>query len=118
MLLAWFETKEESVERDLFIASIRAKSYWLDKDLFKLIDGVLYRQKPEEDRGDWLLVVLESLKKSLLSLHHDIPSAGHQGIARTKARLKEKFFWFQMSKDVGSFVLSCNVCNQNKKNKA
>ena len=67
--------------------------------------------------GGWLLAVPESLKKSVLSLHHDIPSAGHQGIARTKARLKEKFFWFQMSKDVESYVLSCNVCNRNKKNK-
>ena len=117
MLLAWFEKKEEPAEKDLFIASIRAKSYWLDRKLFKLIDGVLYRQKPEVDMGDWLLVVPESLKKSVLSLHHDIPSAGHQGIARTKARLKEKFFWFQMSKDVESYVLYCNVCNQNKKNK-
>ena len=37
-----------------------------------------------------------------------------QGVARPKARLIEKVFWFQMSKDVESYVLSCNVCNQNK----
>ena len=83
--------------------------------MFKLIDGVLYRQKPDQDTGDWLLAVPESLRESVLSSHHDLPTAGHQGVVRTKSRLKERVFWFQMSKDVESYVLSYNVCNQNKK---
>ena len=86
--------------------------------MVKLIDGVLYRQKPDQDTGDWLLAIPESLRESVLSLHHDLPTAGHQGVAWTKSRLKEKVFWFQMSKGAESYVLSCNVCNQNKKNKA
>ena len=86
--------------------------------MIKIIDGVLYRQKPDQNTGDWLLAIPESLRESVLSLHHDLPIAGHQGVARTKSRLKEKVFWFQMSKDAESYVLSCNVCNQNKKNKA
>ena len=49
--------------------------------------------------------------------HHDIPSAAHQGVARTKAKLREKFFWYQMSKDIESYVLSCDVCSRNKKNR-
>ena len=86
--------------------------------MVKLIDEVLYRQKPDQDTGDWLLAIPESLRESVLSLHHDLPTAGHQGVARTKSRLKERVFWFQMSKDAESYVLSCNVCNQNRKNKA
>ena len=86
--------------------------------MVKLIDGVLYRQKPDQDMGDWLLAIPESLKESVLSLHHDLPTAGHKGVARTRSRLKEKVFWFQMSKDAEFYVLSCNVCYQNKKNKA
>ena len=79
---------------------------------------LIYRQKRDQDTGDWLLDIPESLRESVLSLHHDLPTAGHQGIARTKSRLKEKVFWFPMSKDAESYVLSCNVCNQNKKNEA
>ena len=52
--------------------------------MFKLIDGVLYRQKPDQDKGDWLLTIPESLRESVLSLHHDLPTAGHQGVAGTK----------------------------------
>ena len=40
--------------------------------MFKLIDGVLYRQKPGQDTGDWLLAIPESLRESVLSLHHDL----------------------------------------------
>ena len=60
--------------------------------MVKLIDGVLYRQKPDQDTGDWLLAIPESLKETVLSLHHDLPTAGHQGVARTRSRMKKKRF--------------------------
>ena len=76
--------------------------------MVKLIDGVLYRQKPDQNTGDWLLAIPESLRESVLSFHHDLPIAGHQGVARTKSRLKEKVFWFQMSKmQSPMYILQC-----------
>ncbi len=63
-------------------------------------------------------MIPQELKEQAIRWHHDIPSSGHQGVARTKAKLKEKFFWFHLSKDVNSYVLSCDVCARNKKNKA
>ena len=58
----------QPVEIQLFIANIQAKSYWLVKEMFKLIDGVLYRQKPDQDTGDWLLAIPESLREPVMSL--------------------------------------------------
>ena len=71
------------------------------------------------DSRDLELVVSDSLKDQAMAWHHDIPSAAHQGIARTKAKLREKFFWVHLSResDVESYVLSCSACTQNKKNK-
>ena len=83
--------------------------------MFKLVDGVLFRKNPTST--DLELVVPDSLKEKAIELHHDIPSAAHQGIARTKAKLKEKFFWVRLSRDVESYVSSCSTCSQNKKNK-
>ena len=97
------------------ISSPGAKYYWLNKEIFRLVDRVLFRQKT--DSKDLELVVPDSLKEQAMALHHDIPSAAHQGIAQTKAELKEKFFWVRLSRDVESYVLSCSVCNQNQKNK-
>ena len=87
----------------------------MNKKLFTLIDGVLFRKRL--DRQDIELVVPASLKEQAMLWHHDIPSAGHQGVDRTKAKLKEKFFWVRLSRDVTSYVLTCSVCSLNKKNK-
>ena len=115
IILHWLTNQEVPEEGDLFISSPEAKYYWVNKEMFQLVDGVLFRQKT--DSRDLELVVPDSMKEQAIAWHHDIPSAAHQGIARTKAKLKEKFFWVRLSRDVESYVLSCSACSQNKKNK-
>ena len=56
-----------------------------------------------------------SLKEEAIQLSHDIPSAAHQGVARSKARMKEKFYWYGMGKDIANYVTTCAICNRNKK---
>ena len=114
-VIHWLKTQQEPDQGILFLSSPESKYYWVNKDMFKLVDDVLFRQKT--DSKDVELVVPDSLKDQALFLHHDIPSAAHQGIARTKAKLREKFFWVRLPRDVESYVLSCSECNKNKKNK-
>ena len=116
IVIQWLTTKEEPDEGSLFISSPESKYYWVNKEMFKLIDEVLFRQKT--DSTDLELVVPDSLKDQVLFLYHDIPSAAHQGVSRTKAKLREKFFWVRLSRDVDSYVLTCSVCSQNKKKQA
>ncbi len=78
-----------------------------------LISGVLFRNRSKDDEKDLVLPI--SLRELALKWNHDIPSAGHQWVARTKARMKEKFYWYQMSRDISHYVLTCPTCNQNKK---
>lgn len=100
-------------EKELFLASPAAKAYWLSKEQFTLIDGIMFRSRNDSDEKD--LVLPSGLREFALEWNHDIPSAGQQGIARTKARLKEKLYWYKMGQDVSSYVSTCPVCNQNKK---
>ncbi len=95
------------------MSSPATKAYWLNKEQFLLIDGVLYRQRNDTDEKD--LVIPESMKQEALKMNHDLRSSGHQGVARTKSRMKEKFYWYGMGKDVANYVASCAVCNKNKK---
>ena len=97
--------------KDIYLASPSAKAYWLNKEAFEVIDSVHY----VESDGDKKLYVPSSLREQAISLNHDVPSAAHQGINRTKAKVKEKFYWHRMSDDVKDFVSSCDVCSQNKK---
>ena len=109
----WLENKTEPSEADLFISSPATKFYWLSKEEFTIINGILYHQRPDGSEKD--LVMPVGLKKEALRLNHDLPSSGHQGRARTKARMKEKFFWYGMGKDITEYVVTCPICNQSKK---
>jgi len=115
MLLAFLRDKTEPDEGKLFLSSPDAKYYWINRDMFKLVQGVIFRMKPNSK--DLELVVPTDLQTQAIEWHHDLPSAGHQGVARTKAKIQEKFFWRHISKDVERYVLTCDVCNRNKKSK-
>ena len=111
-ILEWLRTSTVPQEGELFIASPAAKAYWLEKERFCLIEEVLYQ---EHESGDKKLVVPESYKELAVRGNHDLPSSGHQGMARTKERLREKFIWFGMGSYVRRYVTGCAVCNKHKK---
>ena len=50
-----------------------------------------------------------------MEMCHILPSAGHQGISRTVAKIREKYYWYSMTEEIHSFVVTCEVCNKNKK---
>ncbi|MCW4335780.1 MAG: RNase H-like domain-containing protein [Candidatus Thiodiazotropha endolucinida] len=112
-ILQWLNHSVNPGESELFIASPAAKSYWLNKEQFVLIDGVLYQN--EVMSGDKKLVIPKELRELAVKWNHDLPSAGHQGVARTKERVKEKFTWFGLSTFVSQYVAGCEVCNKCKK---
>ena len=56
-------------------------------------------------RGDRILVPA-SLRKRVLGLAHQ----GHQGIAKTKSRLRSKVWWPGMSVEADEFVRQCQPC--------
>ena len=52
------------------------------------------------------IVMPQSLWKQTIMLAHE----GHQGMVRTKARLREKVWWPQMDKQVEDAIRSCHPC--------
>ena len=63
-----------------------------------------------------VLVVPKSARKDLLSYLHS--NFGHLGINKMLYRVKERYFWPNMQKDVTEFCKSCHSCAVNKDNKA
>ena len=113
IILTWLRDGATPSEGALFLASPAAKFYWINKERCLLMDDLLYCWNKEGTNP--CLVVPSSMKQSALQMNHDIPMAGHQGVGRTKARMKEKFIWFQMSGEIEQYVLCCPACGQNKK---
>ncbi len=112
LLSRWLRGNVTPPSNELALASPVAKYYWINKDQYRLKGGVIWKQTVD---GKLLLVLPKSMQEEVLRGCHDIPSAGHQGIDRTTAKVKEKYSWYGLSKAVKLYVLSCDICNAHKK---
>lgn len=62
-----------------------------------------------------VLVLPGTTQLEVMALCHDIPTAGHPGVVRNLSRIKERFYCYSMTLDNQTYVISCAVCNWNKK---
>ncbi|CAM5124599.1 unnamed protein product [Natator depressus] len=79
--------------------------------------GFLYREWAPPGEGESCgvrrqLVVPQKYRRKLLSLAHDIPLAGHQGIRRTRQRLLQNFYWPGVFTTVRQYCRSCDPCQR------
>ncbi|GBG74457.1 hypothetical protein CBR_g18866 [Chara braunii] len=79
---------------------------------YHIVDGSLLLHT----RGKDLLCVPQDriLRTRLLGEYHDSRLAGHLGVARTLARLRQRFHWPDIISDVNRYIQSCAVCHRNK----
>ena len=75
---------------------------------YLLEDGVLYTAGQPENR----LVVPTCIRPLAFHLAHSIPWAGHLGQDRTLARVKARFSWPLMVKDVIEYCQTCPQCQK------
>ena len=60
------------------------------------------------------IVVPKSKITAVLKRYHDHKLAGHLGITKTLNRIKARFIWPKMEKDIYSYVSTCDVCQKRK----
>jgi len=60
------------------------------------------------------MVVPRSFIAKILSVYHDTNYNGHPGEARMNDRLKKRFYWSTMDKDIKLYVQSCKPCAEFK----
>ena len=73
--------------------------------VYKAIKEELWVQGQVVMRGS-SIVIPESLQKHTIMLVHE----GHQGMVRTKARLREKVWWPRMDKQLEQRIRACHPC--------
>ena len=115
VVLNWLERLYTPVDSELRLISPAARSLWMLREQLVLIHGILYYVWSDcMDRGS-CLVVPDSLRHKVLYHSHDAKESGHLGQTKTLARLKDKFYWYCMTKDTILYVQQCAVCNRTKK---
>jgi len=54
------------------------------------------------------------LRRQLLRLFHDAPTAGHPGRDETQRKVQERYWWPGMNTWISDYVAGCAICQQNK----
>ncbi|UYV61570.1 K02A2.6-like, partial [Cordylochernes scorpioides] len=104
-------------EEDKFIESVKKNLNGSRRSIaqnFKEEDGCLFKKNPNPEGRAWLLVVPKNKKREIMKEYHNHMSNGHLGVARTMYRIKSKYFWPSMLKDVSEFVKTCHLCQSRK----
>ncbi len=64
--------------------------------------------------GRFIVVDDNNLRKGVISLFHNSPTAGHPGIAKTSQAISMDYWWPNMCKHVEQYVKGCATCQATK----
>ena len=78
---------------------------------YKLKNGQLYKQK----NGKEVKVIQEFEKEALLWMMHDHPTAAHFASKAMYEKIRERYYWKGMLKDIEEYVKTCDKCQKRNK---
>ena len=88
---------------------------------FRIEGGKLYKHilhslnfKEIPSTTQWKICVPREERAEILEKLHDAPTAGHCGIAKTIARVAERFYWPGMFREIAGYVRNCDKCLAHK----
>ncbi|MCG8047953.1 MAG: RNase H-like domain-containing protein, partial [Candidatus Thiodiazotropha endolucinida] len=99
LVINWLEHSYEPTTRELQLCGPETRALWLTRDHLKLKNGVLYYSWANLDGRSDCLVVPTELRPRVLFFCHDSRGSGHLGQTKTLDRLKQRFYWYGMSRD-------------------
>lgn len=74
---------------------------------YTMVDGLVFY------RG-LIYIPKNSIKLSIMKSHHDSPTSGHFGHAKTFELISRDYYWPNMRRYIREYIQSCDVCNRNK----
>ena len=90
--------------------------YWARFDELTIEDGILGILNPIENGLDrrFCAIVPQQAKQEILELAHGSSVGGHFGVQKTVDKLKQRFHWNQLTRDVQDWCFKCPTCNLHK----
>lgn len=113
----WLRAGRDPEGHELFLHSADTKKIWQAKGLLTIDQGILYHKWVAQPHDRYLLVAPRSLREEIFKYCHDVKAVGHPGMDKTLERVRQKFHWPFMQRDIQNWVRACNVCNHNKKSR-
>lgn len=86
----------------------------------KIEDNFVYKRALPSERDDsivehnWLLWVPSGLTEEIVRVAHEPPKSAHGGIAKTLHRIRQYFYWPNMTIQIKNYLSKCEICKQSK----
>jgi len=103
----------------IYLSTMKRQDDWMDKTFkdirhqsygYLLKDGFLWKRPNRGDKVPLRVVGDLDTKTKVLKEFHDTLWAGHRGVWATYTKIKERYWWKGLYKDVEEFVSSCTEC--------
>ena len=104
---------ERPLATSILSASKEVKLFWTKWEEYKVVEGILYQLKPDDNDRLCYVIPLHR-RQQVLQYLHQIPDAGHFGVHHTTAAAIRRFYWPRMRNDIQRFVKSCLRCEMAK----
>ena len=95
-------------QRHLVPVSPFDQTIYRNFDKLSLIDGVIYRTVMVDNQERRQLVIPSTCVPLVLEMAHD--DMGHQGRDKTTSLIRDRFYWYGMTKDIEEHVRNCHRC--------
>ena len=112
----WLEQKRQPDKNRVASESVVIKSLCSQWDRLVIENGLLYRKWTDHvtSQNSIQAVVPNSERRKVLKHYHDSRTAGHLGIHKTLARIRQSYYWPGLQSDVHSYIAGCEVCTKRK----
>jgi len=90
------------------------KAYHTTLEEWKSLHSIYKERNEWKKEGRLVISPDEQLKREILQVLHDAPTAGHPGRDETFTQVSQAYWWPGMQTWVTDYVAGCVVCQQNK----
>lgn len=89
---------------------------WIRKSKNYLIksNNVLYYKTNFNNCPNYVLALPSKYIQSILNENHENPLSAHVGFTKTYSKIRTKYYWPKMRKEIKNYVLSCFDCQKRK----
>ena len=117
LILESREQNAKPLKEQIETGSPAMRHYYLLWDNLKVVGGVLVKEFTKRDGTGAIgqVVIPRDLKKEVLKQMHGGIMSGHMGTKKTKAKIGQRFYWFNMKEDIKVFIRQCDICARDKK---
>lgn len=92
------------------------KSLWNQFERLRIQDGLLVRRLVllPSNREIYQAIVPDCERRHVLEMCHDNKTSGHLEVTKTLAKIRQRYYWPGLQRDIHQYIAGCDTCTKRK----